>query len=453
MKLALIGGGGVRAVLFTHSLTLKAESLGITRLVLHDNDEHQLHIIRKLCQAVIDRNGSPLELSYTTDRVEAISNADLIVTTIRVGKEISRYTDERIALEHGVIGQETTGPAGFSMAIRTIPVLLEYCELAQQLAQNAWIFNFSNPSGLVTQALRSAGYDRVIGICDTPSHTKLRMELALGLQEGELDVELFGLNHLSWFKQISYQGQDMLARLKSDPELIAAVSEFQMFDPDLLLALPYLPNEYLYYYYHREKAMENILNSDMTRGEMIALNNKEMLARLETMDIENNPEEAIQTYLYYTQKREVSYMAIETAAVAKEMPETLELPESLGYAGVMLDFVDSIQSGKTSRMVLSVPNEGSIPGFEDDDVVEVTCEITADGPKAIPISEVPEDMYLLMKGVKRFERLTVDAVREKSIDLAVEALMVHPLVGSYSIAKSLVHAYIEAYPQYLSDWR
>jgi 6-phospho-beta-glucosidase len=132
----------------------------------------------------------------TTDSHKAIKGADYIVTTVRVGKENSRYVDEQIALNHGVLGQETTGPAGFSMAIRTIPVLLEYCELAKKLAPNAWIFNFTNPSGLVTQALRSAGYDRVIGICDTPSHTKLRMAQAMGIEPKELTVQFFSLNHL-----------------------------------------------------------------------------------------------------------------------------------------------------------------------------------------------------------------------------------------------------------------
>ena len=156
MKLALIGGGGVRAVLFTKSLTLKAEAVNITELVLHDQDERQLDIIARLCQVVVNQSGAKLTLTATTDERVALAGADYIVTTIRVGREQSRHIDERIALAHGLIGQETTGAAGFSMAIRTIPPLMRYCELAQELAPNAWIFNFSNPSGLVTQALRTA---------------------------------------------------------------------------------------------------------------------------------------------------------------------------------------------------------------------------------------------------------------------------------------------------------
>lgn len=455
MKLALIGGGGVRAVLFTKSLTLKAEAVGITELVLHDQDERQLDIIARLCQVVVNQSGAKLTLTATTDERVALKGADYIVTTIRVGREQSRHIDERIALAHGLIGQETTGAAGFSMAIRTIPPLMRYCELAQELAPNAWIFNFSNPSGLVTQALRSAGHNRVIGICDTPSHTRLRMADALQVDVSRLNVDFFGLNHLSWVYRATLDDRDVLAELKNDAAYIAKVDEFKMFDPSLIRALPYLPNEYLYYYYHREQALANILKSGMTRGEMIAINNRDMLAELGGMDILGEPERAIQTYLYYTEKREASYMAIETAAAAKEMPaaEELKLPETLGYAGVMLDFVEGLQSGKQSRIVLSVPNEGAIPGFEDDDVVEISCEMTKDGAKPIPVKDIPEDMYLLMRSVKRFERLTAEAVKHRSRDLAVEALMVHPLVNSYSLAKQLVQDYIAAYPEFLGDWK
>lgn len=455
MKLALIGGGGVRAVLFTKSLTLKAEQSGITRLTLHDTDEEQLLLISRLCRIVIDRSGIDLQLDVTTDIREALRGADYIVTTIRAGKEASRHMDERIALKYGVIGQETTGPAGFSMAIRTIPVLLDYCKLARELAPNAWIFNFSNPSGLVTQALRNAGYDRVIGICDTPSHTKLRMAEAMGVDPKELYVEFFGLNHLSWIRKVIYQGQDLLATLKNDVSFTNRVDEFRMFDPGLLRSLPYLPNEYLYYYYHREKSLANIMNADSTRGKMIAENNKAMLNELRGLDIEANPDKAIQIYLYYTQKREASYMAIETNSQAKPLPpaEQLRLPNSLGYAGVMLDFVDSLQTGEQNNIVLSVPNAGSIAGFADEDVVEVSCEMTAEGAKPVQIGEVPEAMHLLMKSVKRFERLTVEAVRHRSKELAVEALMAHPLVQSYSLAKQLTQDYLETYRDMLGEWK
>jgi len=262
----------------------------------------------------------------------------------------------------------------------------------------------------------------------------------------------FGLNHLSWMTEAVYRGKDLLPELKNDTSFTSRVDEFKMFDPDLLESLPYLPNEYLYYYYHRERAFANIMKSDMTRGQMIAENNKEMLQVLRGMDIESHPEEAIQTYLYYTQKREASYMAIETNSASKAVPEKLELPNSLGYAGVMLDFVDSLRTGRETNIVLSVPNEGAIEGFADDDVVEISCTITKDGATPVRVGSVPEEMGLLMKNVKLFERLTVEAVRHRSRDLAIKALTVHPLVNSYSLAKALVDDYLEAYADILGEW-
>lgn len=202
----------------------------------------------------MERNHEELKVWAVSDPVEAITGADYIVTTLRVGGDHSRVVDETIALDLGVIGQETTGVGGFSMAVRTIPVLMEYCELIKKYAPDAWIFNFTNPSGLVTQALRSAGYDKIIGICDAPSSTKFRMAHDLGVEEDDLYVEFFGLNHLSWIRSVKKKGEEILPELLADDAFLQGVQEFSMFDPDLLRSIGFLPNEYLYYYYHREKS-------------------------------------------------------------------------------------------------------------------------------------------------------------------------------------------------------
>ena len=175
MKIAVIGGAGVRTVIFINGLLKRYKKLHIDEVVLYDIQEEKQRIIEKLCKHVVERNHEELKVWAVSDPVEAITGADYIVTTLRVGGDHSRVVDETIALDLGVIGQETTGVGGFSMAVRTIPVLMEYCELIKKYAPDAWIFNFTNPSGLVTQALRSAGYDKIIGICDAPSSTKFRM--------------------------------------------------------------------------------------------------------------------------------------------------------------------------------------------------------------------------------------------------------------------------------------
>ena len=206
MKIAVIGGAGVRTVIFINGLLKRYKKLHIDEVVLYDIQEEKQRIIEKLCKHVVERNHEELKVWAVSDPVEAITGADYIVTTLRVGGDHSRVVDETIALDLGVIGQETTGVGGFSMAVRTIPVLMEYCELIKKYAPDAWIFNFTNPSGLVTQALRSAGYDKIIGICDAPSSTKFRMAHDLGVEEDDLYVEFFGLNRLSWIRSVKRRG-------------------------------------------------------------------------------------------------------------------------------------------------------------------------------------------------------------------------------------------------------
>lgn len=447
MKIAVIGGAGVRTVIFINGLLKRYKKLNIDQVVLYDIQEEKLQIIEKLCQHVVNRKQEALKVWAVSDPVEAITGADYIVTTLRVGGDHSRVIDETIALNMGVIGQETTGVGGFSMAVRTIPILKEYCELIKKHAPNAWIFNFTNPSGLVTHALKSAGYDRIIGICDAPSSTKFRMARDLGVTEDELYVEFFGLNHLSWIRSVKKKGVEILPELLADDAFLCGVQEFSMFDPELLRSIGFLPNEYLYYYYHREKALANILASGAARGKTIETVNKQMMDELKTVDIDADPEGALQIFLYYMQIRENSYMSIESGLAKRPLLNKgeLEVPDGMGYAGVMLDCIEGMQSESGKYLVLSVENNGSIPGLEDADVIETTCLVSRNGIHPVLIKEVPEHCYLLMRMIKMYEKLTVEAVNTRSRKVAIQALMLHPLINSYSLAKQLVDKYDEVY--------
>ena len=447
MKIAVIGGAGVRTVIFVNGLLDRYKGLNIDKVVLFDIDQQKLQIIGKLCKHVVKRRNEDLVIEVASDAVEAITEADYIVTTLRVGGDHSRVIDETIALETGVIGQETTGVGGFSMAVRTIPVLVEYCELIKKHAPNAWVFNFSNPSGLVTQALRSKGYDKIIGICDAPSSTKFRMAKALDVREKDLYVEFFGLNHLSWIKSVKKYGEEILDKLLRDDEFLKGIQEFSMFDPELLRQIEFLPNEYLYYYYHREKALENILKSGATRGKTIESINIQMMEELKHMNIDKQPEEALQTFLYYMEVRERSYMSIETGSDKQAEIErgNLQVPDGIGYAGVMLDCIEGLQSEEGRYLVLSVQNQGCIEGLEREDVIEVTCKVSKEGIQPVPIGSVPEYCNVLIHAIKLYEKLTVEAIFTQSKDKAIQALTLHPLINSYSLAKVLVEKYSQAY--------
>jgi 6-phospho-beta-glucosidase len=303
MKIAVIGGAGVRTVIFINGLLGRYKSLNIDKVTLYDIDQEKLQIIGKLCKYVIERNNKDLQLEISDNAVDAITGAAYIVTTLRVGQDHSRVIDETVAMEEGVIGQETTGAGGFSMAVRTIPVLLEYCELIKKYAPDAWIFNFTNPSGLVTQALKSAGYDRIIGICDAPSSTKFRIANYLKVQEKDLYMEFFGLNHLSWVRSVKLNGQEIMDQLLANDEFLKSIQEFEAFDPKLLRSIGYLPNEYLYYYYHREKALENIVKAGTTRGKTIEAVNIQMMKELKAMDMDADPEGALQTCMLKSKEK------------------------------------------------------------------------------------------------------------------------------------------------------
>ncbi len=447
MKIGIIGGAGVRTVIFINGLLKRYKKLNIDEVVLYDTDHKKLSIIGKLCRHVVNREGKDLVVREVFTAEEAIKGMDYIVTTLRVGGDHSRVIDESVALQNGVIGQETTGVGGFSMAVRTIPVLLEYCELIEKYAPDAWIFNFTNPSGLVTQSLHSAGHHRIIGICDAPSSMKYRMAQHLGVTEEELYVEFFGLNHLSWIKSVQVNGEEIMPKLIADDGFLSSIQELEIFDRDVIRKTGMLPNEYLYYYYHRERALANINKSDMTRGQTIEMVNIKMMEELSAMDIDADPEEALQIFLYYMQLRENSYMSIESGSANRPMLEkgSLPVPEGMGYAGVMLDCIEGMQSDEGRTLVLSVLNQGCIPFLSDEDVIEVTCNVSKNGIAPVKQTLIPEMCELYIRLIKRYERLTVEAVREGSEDKAVEALMTHPLINSYSLAKKLIHDYNEAY--------
>ncbi len=442
MKIAVIGGAGVRTVNFINGILPRYKKLNIDKVTLYDINPEKLDIIAGLCKYVVDKAHEELIVEAVHTPEEAIIGADYVVTTIRVGDDHSRVVDERLCLRHGVIGQETTGAGGFFMAARAIKPLLEYARMTEKLAPDAWIFNFSNPSGLVTQALNSAGIKKVIGICDAPYSTTTRIADALNVPMDKVYTEFFGLNHLSWIRKLTVDGKEMLPDIIDNDEFLEKVQEFRAFDKDALKVTGFLPNEYLYYYYHREKALANLLAAKKTRGETIEELNIRMFEELKNFDLKNYNEDTLQTFLYYIYLREYSYMTIETGGKARPVTKgNLQVPSGMGYAGVMLDAIEALQHDKVANIVLSVKNNGAIAGFSDDDVVEISCNISKAGIVPVHIGEIPEHCSVLMHQIKQFEKLSAYAIIHDDDMKAVEALACHPLVSSYSLAKEIYEDY------------
>ena len=454
MKLAVIGGGGVRSMFLAKSIAQKAAQLNITELVFMDNNERKLAIYGKMAQQVARRINDKIDFSLTYDAAEALTDADYVITTIRVGEDDMRVKDERIALSKGVLGQETTGAAGLSFAMRSVDALVGYCELIKKYSKpGCKVFNFTNPAGVVSQTLRDMGYDFTYGICDAPSGMLRTFEKLYGAKEGSARGEVYGLNHLSYFSSVRIDGREVMHEIIENDRAYTE-TDLRYFDKSLLRERNAILNEYLYYFYYREKAVANILNAPQTRGEQIAEINRRMTAELEQIDIENDFDKALAVFEYWYGERENNYMAAESG-VKRQTKWHFDIYEKDdgGYAGVALNFIGIEQSGGVDSMILCVPNNGAIDGLLDTDVVEITCDIR-DG-KAIPhvFGKVDEQNLELIRRVKIYERLASEAIRTKSRTKAIEALTLHPLVASYSLATELVDEYLIHNKDYTGEWK
>ena len=428
MKIAVIGGGGVRSMFLAKSLAQSAGELGFDEVVFMDNDEKKLSTYGRMAARLAKELRPELNFRLTSDAVEAVKDADYLITTIRVGGDAMRIQDEKIALAKGLLGQETTGAAGFSFAMRSVPVLAEYCELARKhAAKDVKIFNFTNPAGVVSQTLRDMGYEFTFGICDAPSSLLHSFAKLYGVEQDTVTGNCYGLNHLSFFESVKLNGREIMPELLKNEKLYTD-TDMRFFQKDLVEHMGCILNEYLYYFYYREQAIANIQNAHVTRGEVIQEDNRNMMEELSHMDIERDFEACLKIFDKWYGKREDAYMSNETGISRAKTPYHFDIHEkdAGGYAGVALKYIRAKRSGKESEMILCVPNEGAIPGL---------------------LGRKPKK-----KRVKLYERLASEALRSKSVSKAIDCLMVHPLVNSYSLAKQLVKEYLESNRDYTKGW-
>jgi 6-phospho-beta-glucosidase len=454
MKLTIIGGGGVRTPRLIPSLVRRAARLDLHEVWLMDDDAGKLALIGELCQGLAAEQGASFTVHLTTRADEALRDAQHIITSIRPGRERGRASDERIAFAHGVLGQETTGAAGFAMAMRSAPAILAYAEQIEAMsAPGAFIYNFTNPAGLVAQVLQDAGIERIIGICDSANSAQHAVSRFLDVPLGRVHHDVYGLNHLSWTRSVRIdadadgtEGEEVLPGLLENPQFIVS-THMAMFAPGLRAWQGAFLNEYLHYYYHRDEALRALLAKPETRGEEVERLTRQLLHALEDAPTLHA---RLDLYRAVMNQRSATYMAHARAQPEGEPSRPAEDDE--GYAAVALGCVEAIASGEPLRTGLNVPNQGAIPGMRDDDVVEVTCWVDDRGVHPIPVGAIPESHYLLMRDVKQYERLAAQAILMRARALAYEALTVHPLIGSYPLAQKLVDAFIETHRDLIGEW-
>lgn len=442
MKIAVLGAAGVRTPLIVAAMARRQPEIGLTELALMDIDAERLALVQALVSGANGQPQLPFSILWTTDARAALCGADFVITTFRVGGIASRVVDERVPLRYGVLGQETTGPGGFAMAIRTIPVLLDYLKLMAQECPEAWLINFANPSGLLAEAaVTVGGWKRAVGICDAPVMIAKAAALVLGVPLSELFLDYFGLNHLGWLRGVWHANRDYL------PDLIAMIVRAGTmpglpFAAELIQELGLIPNEYLYYYYYARQAVEHILAAGRTRGEQIAGLNQRLWAELARLYRSGDIRAMREVHAFYLAERGGTYMATETGHRGSELNgAALQELAGEGYAGVALDLIAGLRGSGGREMILNVPNKGAIRGMRDDDVVEVPTFVCRDLLRPLAVGTVPLDPLGLMQQVKAYEKLTIAAAVEGSYAKALRALTVHPLVHDYEIARAILDDY------------
>ncbi|MFE1730252.1 6-phospho-beta-glucosidase [Streptomyces bacillaris] len=441
MKLTILGGGGFRVPLVYGALLGDHAEGRVSRVTLYDTDADRLiAVARVLDEQARDIPDAPAVVA-TTELDEALRGADFVFSAIRVGGLAGRAADERVALDLGVLGQETVGAGGIAYGLRTVPVAVELARRIARLAPHAWTINFTNPAGLVTEAMSRHLGDRVIGICDSPVGLGRRIARTLGADPDRAWIDYAGLNHLGWVRGLYVDGRDELPRLLADPALLSSFEEGRLFGAGLLASLGAVPNEYLHYYYFNREAVRAYQEAEQTRGAFLREQQEGFYARMRQP---GTP--ALATWDRTRAEREATYMA-ENREVAGAGERAESDLESGGYEQVALALMRAIARNERTSLILNVRNRTALSCLDAEAVVEVPCLVDANGAHPVAVSPLPYDAVALVTAVKAVERTVLEAAESRSRAAAVRAFALHPLVDSVAVAGKLVDGYITAHPQ------
>ena len=428
MRLVIVGGGGFRVPLVHRAVRARPE-LGITELVLTDVSADRLATIGHVLEP-----DPRIRVRLETSLADAVRDADFVFSAIRVGGPAGRVADERRALAHGVLGQETVGAGGLAFGLRTLPVALELARAVAELAPRAWLVNFTNPAGMITEASRSVLGDRVVGVCDSPLGLVRRACRALGVPaaewgSGRVTADYVGINHLGWLRALRRDGVDLLPRLLGSDSATASFEEGRLFGAPLLRALGAVPNEYLYFYYNTAEVLA-ALASGPTRGEFLQREQQDFYAAAAA-----DPAAAPALWEATRRRREESYLA--EARTEQESRDEEDLAGG-GYEEVALELVRALSGGPASRLVVNVANGDTLPQLPADLVVEVPCQVDGAGVQPLPAAELDLHQLGLVASVRAAEQAAVQAVLTGSYQAALRSFAVHPLVGSSQVASRIL---------------
>ncbi len=432
IKIVTIGGGSSYTPEFVEGLIKRYDELPVRELWLVDIEagKEKLEIVGNLAKRMVKKANISMDVHVTLDRREALKDADFVTTQLRVGLLDARIKDERIPLQYEMIGQETNGAGGLFKALRTIPVLMEIAEEIQELCPNAWLINFTNPAGIVTEALINySKHKKVIGVCNVPVHMKMIFARLMNVPPEQVLIKFAGLNHMSYGLDIVVNGESRLdeaLELISDPE-----EQFSMkniapipWEPAFIKALGFIPSPYHRYFYKTKEILQKQLE-EFKRGTIRAEVVKELEKGLFDLYRDEN-------------------LAIK--------PPQLEKRGGAYYSDVACNLISSIYNDKGDIQTLNVRNNGAITDLPDDAVVEVNCVVTKQGPIPLTVGSLPVAINGLIQQIYSFTKLAIEAAVAGSYEKALLALCINPLITNDVDAKKILDEMLEAHKDYLPQF-
>lgn len=417
MKFTILGAGSSYTPELLDEMIVRRESLPIDELVLYDIDPKRLEVMAGFCERYSAKRGFDIKIRGTMDLDDALYGAAFVDTQIRVGGNRQRVKDEKIPLKYGLIGQETTGAGGMMKAFRTIPVMLDVAHHMEKDSPDGWIINYTNPAGLVTEALTRYSKANVAGFCSGGIFPKMWAKRSMGIAYDRVQYDYMGLNHLNFISHITIDGRPVT---EEEFEKLAATNDDVGVEIQKLLGC--LTSPYLQYFYKTQERVEQLKNKPQTRGEYV-------------QDLEK----------------------VVFAAYAD--PQNADIPEALykrgggGYSEVAMNFVNAVYNNIDTEMVVNVPNRGAISFLPDDGVVEVNCLVNRRGMTPLHKSYIPAPCWGLVAEVKNYEMLAVEAAVEGNITKMKQALLAHPLVREYSLVEKLVPELLEGSREFLPQFQ
>jgi 6-phospho-beta-glucosidase len=432
IKIVTIGGGSSYTPELVEGFIKRYDELPVRELWLVDipAGEEKLNIVGSLAKRMIEKAGLPIEVHLTLDRREAMKDADFVTTQFRVGLLDARAKDERIPLKHNVIGQETNGPGGLFKGLRTIPVILDICKDIEELCPDAWLVNFTNPAGMVTEAvLRYSNIKKVVGLCNVPVGMRMGIAKMFDVEPERIQVDFAGLNHMVFGLNVYLDGVSVLDEViekMANPDNALSMKNIAAigWEPDFLRALHAIPCGYHRYYFKTKEMLEEELeaaNTVGTRAEVVKQVEKELF------ELYKDPELAIK-------------------------PPQLEKRGGAYYSDAACNLINSIYNDKRDIQPVNTRNNGAIASIPDESAVEVNCIITKEGPKPISVGDLPVAVRGLVQQIKSFERVAAEAAVTGDYNTALLAMTINPLVPSDKVAKVILDEMLEAHKEHLPQF-